>query len=662
VRLFADNFTSDTFSDGVTYERIAGTSTLAWEETTFGSGSLGRLRVTGPGTSAWKLNGPRVKNGVASVTWNHSTGAYTTMDFGAIVKGLDANNFILCQCSKVNNRFEIWKYDSGVWTMLNTYVPGSPNWTNGTMQVSAYVYGNTVRCAANVGSAITDYNGSASNDAFTYTLAGADATKFGSGVKGWTGFRINTDGTNREYITNFGVESSIADGSSFTQNGAAHEGHLYFVGAGADDGANAKAVVNQFENNVETLYLGDVSPATTAAGFTTGFDGVYKGIKPQVRPLPGADDWALGDVGRHTAPGMYDDFWGAKAKPDGNHHHYAFWSVLPTLKPIRVIVLNTEEQGGGDLSENQLAFLDYELDKNPTNPKVVVSHRPRYSATSVGGKGDQANLDSAWQLMKGRTSLLISAHSRNYQRHNPRDGITQIITGAGGMALEAISGGYAGVAYSNAATFGVLRMKRATTSVNNTVLLEWVNAAGVVADSVTLDLSPAAIPAPIDTALDHPWKFVLTSADALTNYGEITNARERSVSDPHMGTPSLSCTIRIDHELADTVINEECLIKAYRGSRLVFHGPVVTVEEVGEATGQNIRITAAGAWWRASKRIIPASTTENGLSYPANFSTSREQVMPWLLNYANGYNVTNGTPFTEDRNWFTGIQWNGGNP
>jgi hypothetical protein len=160
------------------------------------------------------------------------------------------------------------------------------------------------------------------------------------------------------------------------------------------------------------------------------------------------------------------------------------------------------------------------------------------------------------------------------------------------------------------------------------------------------------------TALDNPWKFVLTSTDGQTIYGELTNARERTVSDPHMGTPSLSCTIRIDHPLAGTVLNEECLIKAYRGSALIFHGPVVTVEEVGESNGQSVRITAAGAWWRASKRIIKQSTHEAGLGISP--STHLSNAMGFILNFGNGYYFPSGIPGTSetDVTLWTGIEWN----
>lgn len=146
-------------------------------------------------------------------------------------------------------------------------------------------------------------------------------------------------------------------------------------------------------------------------------------------------------------------------------------------------------------------------------------------------------------------------------------------------------------------------------------------------------------------ALDNPWKFLLTSMSGLIIYGELTNAIERTVTEPLMGTPSLSCTIRLDHPLANTVLNEECLIKAYRGSILLFHGPVITSEEVGSDNARTIRITAAGAWWRASKRLLRGSLTEDGYSDVAN---STENLMKQIMGHANGA----GTAVPE---YFTGI-------
>lgn len=118
------------------------------------------------------------------------------------------------------------------------------------------------------------------------------------------------------------------------------------------------------------------------------------------------------------------------------------------------------------------------------------------------------------------------------------------------------------------------------------------------------------------------WSFVLT--DLFGNQlGELNNANTRKVDLPHLGVPSASCVIPIDHPLATTVSDSDTLLKCYRidgptGARsLAFHGPVVTVEENGAEGVQTMAITAAGPYWRLSRRIIPGSKTLTSIAYPS---------------------------------------------
>jgi hypothetical protein len=110
------------------------------------------------------------------------------------------------------------------------------------------------------------------------------------------------------------------------------------------------------------------------------------------------------------------------------------------------------------------------------------------------------------------------------------------------------------------------------------------------------------------------WKLVLT--DLLgTVHGEVTEAQDRKFTLPHMRVPSASFKIPLKHSLAATVMDTDCLLKAYRvdpvyGTQtLPFVGPVVTAVEVGEDLTQTVAVTAAGPFWRLSKRRIAKSRT-----------------------------------------------------
>ena len=118
------------------------------------------------------------------------------------------------------------------------------------------------------------------------------------------------------------------------------------------------------------------------------------------------------------------------------------------------------------------------------------------------------------------------------------------------------------------------------------------------------------------------WQFILT--DLLGNvHGEVTQASQRKVTLPHLRVPSASFSIPIWHDLAATVLDTDCLVRAYRidpvtsQRDLAFHGPVVSAEENTDENAKSVAVACAGPMWRLSKRLIPSSKTKTGVSYGA---------------------------------------------
>lgn len=117
------------------------------------------------------------------------------------------------------------------------------------------------------------------------------------------------------------------------------------------------------------------------------------------------------------------------------------------------------------------------------------------------------------------------------------------------------------------------------------------------------------------------WQFLVTDL-AGTPVGEVSNARERSVSLPHQRIPSASFTIPVWDTLADTLLATDTLLRCYRtdplyggAKTLAFHGPVVTAEEAVDGESKTLQVTASGPLWRLSKRIIPASLLSGSAVY-----------------------------------------------
>lgn len=112
--------------------------------------------------------------------------------------------------------------------------------------------------------------------------------------------------------------------------------------------------------------------------------------------------------------------------------------------------------------------------------------------------------------------------------------------------------------------------------------------------------------------------FILTDLQGVVQ-GEVMNASDSSVTLPHLRVPSATLRIPLYHDLADFAVNNDSLLKVYHvdateARTLIFNGPVVTAEEVGANLSQTIALTAAGPYWRLTKRLIPASKVKAGFA------------------------------------------------
>lgn len=190
---------------------------------------------------------------------------------------------------------------------------------------------------------------------------------------------------------------------------------LWAVGDGADGGAAARALAGTLERTGldRLLYLGDVYPDGTRLDFTRGFAPVYGRLAGRTAPTPGNHEWPEHLVG-------YDPYWrsvtGAPTPP-WYAIHAGGWEVL---------ALNSEAPH--EAGSAQLGWLRGRL-RRPTTCRLAFWHRPRFSA---GSHGDQEDVAPLWEALRGRAALVVSGHDHNLQRLHPRDGLVQVVSGAGG--------------------------------------------------------------------------------------------------------------------------------------------------------------------------------------------------------------------------------------
>lgn len=126
------------------------------------------------------------------------------------------------------------------------------------------------------------------------------------------------------------------------------------------------------------------------------------------------------------------------------------------------------------------------------------------------------------------------------------------------------------------------------------------------------------------------WRFILATR-WHQNIGEILNASDRQVMLPLSGIKTLGFKVRLDNPLSDyMMLNEANYIKAYRGSTLMFHGPILTVEENGDAVGATLAVNAVGPeWflWKISASVVAPSAPPQLVSGDRGILTSRGNLM-----------------------------------
>jgi len=161
------------------------------------------------------------------------------------------------------------------------------------------------------------------------------------------------------------------------------------------------------------LYLGDVYERGTADEFRRRYHPLYGQLARRTLPTPGNHEWPLRDAG-------YRRYWRAahgRAIPDWQKRRIGGWEILS---------LNSEAPYGPGSA--QLAWLRRASARAGTC-RIAIFHRPRFS---TGWHGDQADMAPLWNALRGRARLVLSGHDHDMQRFADRDGLRQLVAGAGG--------------------------------------------------------------------------------------------------------------------------------------------------------------------------------------------------------------------------------------
>jgi hypothetical protein len=262
--------------------------------------------------------------------------------------------------------------------------------------------------------------------------------------------------------------------TAFVASGPPARAVVWAVGDGADGGAAAKAVAARIAaGRVDRfLYLGDVYgsgigaalPGDGSAGdLRDRYATVYGRLAGRTAPTPGNHEWPRRGDG-------YEPYWrGVTGRTPPAF--YAF-----TTGGWQILSLNSEAPRGRGSA--QLRWLARRLAGARGTCRLAFWHRPRFSA---GRHGDQRDVAPLWNALRERAVLVVSGHDHNMQRLHPVDGITQVVSGAGGHDLYRLRRDRR-LAFGDDRRFGALRLDLRP----GRALLRFVAADGRVLDRSTL--------------------------------------------------------------------------------------------------------------------------------------------------------------------------------
>lgn len=217
---------------------------------------------------------------------------------------------------------------------------------------------------------------------------------------------------------------------------------VWAVGDGANGSAPARALARRIvvDRPARLLYLGDVYERGSAADFRRGFGAVYGALAPITAPTPGNHDWPAHLDG-------YDPYWrGVTTQPTPPWYGFV-------VGGWRVLSLNSEAPL--DAGSAQLRWLEAEVRRAPGTCTLAFWHRPLQSA---GRHGDQADVAPLWEALRGHATLVLNGHDHDSQRLRPRDGITQLVAGAGGKSRYGVDASDRRLAFSDDSHDAALRV------------------------------------------------------------------------------------------------------------------------------------------------------------------------------------------------------------
>jgi Calcineurin-like phosphoesterase len=204
---------------------------------------------------------------------------------------------------------------------------------------------------------------------------------------------------------------------------------LFAVGDAADGSAKAKALADAIvaRRPDGLLYLGDVYESGTATQFGSNYEPLYGPLAGRTSPV----------IGNHEMPNRdegYYPYWAAeRGWPARDARHRAF--VTP--EGWQVIAYSSEHQEADFLAgrTRERDWFAARMAEHQGTCRIIIAHKGRYTVADASHDDNPAQ-EPIWRLMRGRAALNVVAHNHIYGRLAPIDGVTVIVSGAGGHDMR----------------------------------------------------------------------------------------------------------------------------------------------------------------------------------------------------------------------------------
>jgi hypothetical protein len=203
---------------------------------------------------------------------------------------------------------------------------------------------------------------------------------------------------------------------------------LLAFGDTGDGSADQEAVLEQMRTVPfdVAIHMGDLAYNVGArAEIERNYFRVYGELLERIPvfPISGNHEYDTDDAAPFREAFSLPDNGG----PEGKERWYSFnWG------DVHFVALDTER-----VNAAQAAWLDADLTANQLPWTIVYHHRPAYSSGQHGStEGVQRVFVPLFE--KHRVPLVLAGHDHNYERSKPLNGVTYVVTGAGGVGTRPV--------------------------------------------------------------------------------------------------------------------------------------------------------------------------------------------------------------------------------